>query len=153
MEISSIGEILRRNANRQKYNSGFLFYKNNYVSNNYSSLNGSNANFYGNVYDEYHRRNYTAMISIDYKTRVISNISCDCQDSVFTTGDMNICSHMVAVVLKGVEHLKNKNKETLSNEDVVINPRVIFNISQSRNSNLGANLEIEGIDKSEYEKI
>ena len=28
MEISSIGEILRRNANRQKYNSGFLFYKN-----------------------------------------------------------------------------------------------------------------------------
>ncbi|MFQ7120601.1 MAG: SWIM zinc finger family protein [Intestinibacter sp.] len=63
------------------------------------------------------------MISIDYKTRVISNISCDCQDSVFTTGDMNICSHMVAVVLKGVEHLKNKNKETLSNEDVVINPR------------------------------
>ena len=153
MEISSIGEILRRNANRQKYNSGFLFYKNNYVSNHYSSLNGSNANFYGNVYDEYHRRNYTAMISIDYKTRVISNISCDCQDSVFTTGDMNICSHMVAVVLKGVEHLRNKNKETLSNEDVVINPRVIFNISQSRNSNLGANLEIEGIDKSEYDKI
>ena len=153
MEISSIGEILRRNANRQKYNSGFLFYKNNYVSNHYSSLNGSNANFYGNVYDEYHRKNYTAMISIDYKTRVISNISCDCQDSVFTTGDMNICSHMVAVVLKGVEYLRNKNKETLSNEDVVINPRVIFNISQSRNSNLGANLEIEGIDKSEYEKI
>ena len=31
MEISSIGEILRRNANRQKYNSGFLFYKG-YVS-------------------------------------------------------------------------------------------------------------------------
>ena len=29
MEISSIGEILRRNANRQKYNSGFFFYKNN----------------------------------------------------------------------------------------------------------------------------
>lgn len=153
MEISSIGEILRRNANRQKYNSGFVFYKNNYVSNNYSSLNGSNANFYGNVYDEYHRRNYTAMISIDYKTRVISNISCDCQDSIYATGDMNICPHMVAVVLKGVEHLKNKNKETLSNEDVVINPRVIFDISQSRNSNLGANLEIEGIDKSEYDKI
>lgn len=38
MEISSIGEILRRNANRRKYNSGFLFYKNNYVSNHYSSL-------------------------------------------------------------------------------------------------------------------
>ena len=49
--------------------------------------------------------------------------------------------------------LRNKNKETLSNEDVVINPRVIFNISQSRNSNLGAKLEIEGIEKREYEKI
>ena len=57
------------------------------------------------------------------------------------------------VVLKGVEHLKNKSKETLDEKDVVINPRVTFDISQSRNSNLGANLEIEGIDKSEYDRI
>lgn len=153
MEISNIGEILRRNTQRQKYNSGFVFYKNNYVSNNYTNLDGSNANFYGNVYDEYHRRTYTAMISINSNTRIISNISCDCQDSVFSTGDMRICPHMVAVVLKGVEHLKNKSKETLDEKDVVINPRVTFDISQSRNSNLGANLEIEGIDKSEYDRI
>lgn len=153
MEISNIGEILRRNTQRQKYNSGFVFYKNNYVSNNYTNLDGSNANFYGNVYDEYHRRTYTAMISINSNTRIISNISCDCQDSVFATGDMRICPHMVAVVLKGVEHLKNKSKETLDEKDVVINPRVTFDISQSRNSNLGANLEIEGIDKSEYDRI
>ena len=46
-----------------------------------------------------------------YVLQIIFPISCDCQDSVFTTGDMNICSHMVAVVLKGVEHLKNKNKD------------------------------------------
>ena len=76
MEISNISEILRRNTQREKYNSGFVFYKNNYVSNNYTNLNGSNANFYGSVYDEYHRRTYTAMISIDYNTRIISNISC-----------------------------------------------------------------------------
>ena len=128
MEISNISEILRRNTQREKYNSGFVFYKNNYVSNNYTNLNGSNANFYGNVYDEYHRRNYTAMISIDYNTRIISNISCDCQDSVFTTGEMRICPHMVAVVLKGVKYLQDKNKETLDEKDVVINPKVIFDI-------------------------
>ena len=52
MEISNISEILRRNTQREKYNSGFVFYKNNYVSNNYTNLNGSNANFYENVYDE-----------------------------------------------------------------------------------------------------
>lgn len=153
MEISNISEILRRNTQREKYNSGFVFYKNNYVTNNYTNLNGSNANFYGSVYDEYHRRTYTAMISIDYNTRIISNISCDCQDSVFTTGEMRICPHMVAVVLKGVKYLQDKNKETLDEKDVVINPKVIFDITQSRNSNLGANLEIEGVDKSEYDRI
>ena len=153
MEISNISEILRRNTQREKYNSGFVFYKNNYVSNNYTNLNGSNANFYGSVYDEYHRRTYTAMISIDYNTRIISNISCDCQDSVFTTGEMRICPHMVAVVLKGVKYLQDKNKETLDEKDVVINPKVIFDITQSRNSNLGVNLEIEGVDKSEYDRI
>ena len=52
MEISNISEILRRNTQREKYNSGFVFYKNNYVTNNYTNLNGSNANFYGSVYDE-----------------------------------------------------------------------------------------------------
>ena len=153
MEISNISEILRRNTQREKYNSGFVFYKNNYVTNNYTNLNGSNANFYGSVYDEYHRRTYTAMISIDYNTRIISNISCDCQDSVFTTGEMRICPHMVAVVLKDLKYLQDKNKETLDEKDVVINPKVIFDITQSRNSNLGANLEIEGVDKSEYDRI
>ena len=60
---------------------------------------------------------------------------------------------MVAVVLKGVKYLQDKNKETLDEKDVVINPKVIFDITQSRNSNLGANLEIEGVDKSEYDRI
>ena len=49
MEICKIGEILRVNTQRVKYNSGFVFYKNNYVSNNYSSLKDSTATFYGSV--------------------------------------------------------------------------------------------------------
>ncbi|MDY2738153.1 hypothetical protein, partial [Intestinibacter sp.] len=65
MEISKIGEILRINTQRVKYNSGFVFYKNNYVSNNYASLKDSTATFYGSVYDEHHRKTYTAMISIN----------------------------------------------------------------------------------------
>lgn len=153
MEISKIGEILRINTQRVKYNSGFVFYKNNYVSNNYASLKDSTATFYGSVYDEHHRKTYTAMISINLKTRVISNASCDCQNAFTPNLENKICPHMVAIVLKGLEHLKNKNKKTLSKKDVVINPVVKFNISQSRNSNLGADLDIEGIDKSEYYKI
>ncbi|MDY2737518.1 DEAD/DEAH box helicase, partial [Intestinibacter sp.] len=94
-----------------------------------------------------------AMISINLKTRVISNASCDCQNAFTSNLETKICPHMVAIVLKGLEHLKNKNKKTLSKKDVVINPVVKFNISQSRNSNLGADLDIEGIDKSEYYKI
>ncbi|MDY4575748.1 MAG: DEAD/DEAH box helicase [Intestinibacter sp.] len=153
MEISKIGEILRINTQRVKYNSGFVFYKNNYVSNNYASLKDSTATFYGSVYDEHHRKTYTAMISINLNTRVISNASCDCQNAFTPNLENKICPHMVAIVLKGLEHLKNKNKKTLSKKDVVINPVVKFNISQSRNSNLGADLDIEGIDKSEYYKI
>ncbi|MGM9534408.1 MAG: SNF2-related protein [Intestinibacter sp.] len=153
MEISKIGEILRINTQRVKYNSGFVFYKNNYVSNNYASLKDSTATFYGSVYDEHHRKTYTAMISINLKTRVISNASCDCQNAFTPNLEIKICPHMVAIVLKGLEYLRNKNKKTLSKKDVVINPLVRFNISQSRNSNLGADLEIEGIDKSEYYKI
>lgn len=153
MEISKIGEILRVNTQRVKYNSGFVFYKNNYVSNNYSSLKDSIATFYGSVYDDYHKRTYTAMISINCKTRVISNTSCDCQNAFTVNKDTKICPHMVAIVLKGLEYLKNKNKKTLSKKDVVINPIVSFDISQSRNSNLRADLNIEGVDKSEYYKI
>ncbi|MGM9531525.1 SNF2 helicase associated domain-containing protein, partial [Intestinibacter sp.] len=153
MDISKIGEILRMNTQRVKYNSGFVFYKNNYVSNNYASLKDSTATFYGSVYDEHHRKTYTAMISINCKTRVISNASCDCENAFTLNAETKICPHMVAIVLKGLEYLRNKNKKTLSKKDVVINPVVKFSISQSRNSNLGADLDIDGIDKNEYYKI
>ena len=121
MDISKIGEILRIHTQRVKYNSGFAFYKNNCVSNNYANLNGSTATFYGSVYDEYHRKTYTAMVSINCKTRVISNMSCDCQTTSMNI-ETKICPHVVAVVLKGLEYLRNKNKKTFTKKDVVIIP-------------------------------
>ncbi|MEG1409099.1 MAG: DEAD/DEAH box helicase [Terrisporobacter sp.] len=152
MEIGKIGEILRYHSDKLKYNSGFAAYKRNYVSNNYANYKGYDATFYGTVFDEHHSRSYTAMININTNTRVISNVSCDCQSAFNERGPV-VCPHIAAVVLKGIENLRNKDKEEFSEGDVVINPIVTFNISQSRGGNLGGSLHIEGIDKSEYGRV
>ena len=152
MEIDKLSEILRTYTDRLKYNSGFVAFKQNYVSNDYVSIKGSEATFYGTVFDEHHRKSYTSMISINTKTRTISNVSCDCQN-VFNNKGPIVCPHIVAIVLKGIKKLRDKTKEEFSEGDIVLNPSVTFDISQSRGGNLGGNLNIEGIDKSEYNKI
>lgn len=152
MEIGKIGEVLRSYTDKLKYNSGFAAYKRNYVSNDYANIRGYEATFYGTVFDEHHSRSYTAMININTNTRLISNVSCDCQN-VFNNKGPQVCPHIVATVLKGVQNLRNKTKEEFSEGDVVINPSITFDISQSRGGYLGGNLNIEGIDKSEYGKI
>ena len=152
MEIDKLSEILRSYTDKLKYNSGFASYKRNYVSNEYVNIKGKEATFYGTVFDEHHRKSYTAMININEDKRTISNVSCDCQN-VFNNNGPVVCPHIVAVVLKGIKDLREKTKEELNEGDVVLNPSIIFEISQSRNGNLGANLTIEGIDKSEYEKM
>lgn len=152
MEIGKIGEVLRSYTDKLKYNSGFAAYKRNYVSNDYANIRGYEATFYGTVFDEHHSRSYTAMININTNTRIISNVSCDCQN-VFNNKGPQVCSHIVATVLKGIQNLRNKTKEEFSEGDVVINPTITFDISQSRGGYLGGNLNIEGIDKSEYGKI
>lgn len=152
MEIGKIGEVLRSYTDKLKYNSGFAAYKRNYVSNDYANIRGDEATFYGTVFDEHHSRSYTAMININTNTRIISNVSCDCQN-VFNNKGPQVCPHIVATVLKGVQNLRNKTKEEFSEGDVVINPTITFDISQSRGGYLGGNLNIEGIDKSEYGKI
>lgn len=152
MEIGKIGEVLRSYTDKLKYNSGFAAYKRNYVSNDYANIRGNEATFYGTVFDEHHSRSYTAMININTNTRLISNVSCDCQN-VFNNKGPQVCPHIVATVLKGVQNLRNKTKEEFSEGDVVINPSITFDISQSRGGYLGGNLNIEGIDKSEYGKI
>lgn len=152
METGKIGEVLRSYTDKLKYNSGFAAYKRNYVSNDYANIRGNEATFYGTVFDEHHSRSYTAMININTNTRLISNVSCDCQN-VFNNKGPQVCPHIVATVLKGVQNLRNKTKEEFSEGDVVINPSITFDISQSRGGYLGGNLNIEGIDKSEYGKI
>ena len=152
MEIGKIGEVLRSYTDKLKYNSGFAAYKRNYVSNDYANIRGDEATFYGTVFDEHHSRSYTAMININTNTRIISNVSCDCQN-VFSNKGPQVCPHIVATVLKGIQNLRNKTKEEFSEGDVVINPTITFDIRQSRGGYLGGNLNIEGIDKSEYGKI
>lgn len=152
MKIDKLGEILRIYTDKLKYNSGFAAFKRNYVSNDYVNIRGNEATFYGTVFDEHHRRSYTAMINIDTDKRTISNVSCDCQN-VFNNKGPVVCPHIVATVLTGIKKLRDKTKEEFSEGDVVLNPSVIFDISQSRNGNLGGNLSIDGIDKNEYENI
>ena len=152
LDINRVGEILRYYCDKFKYKSGFASYKRNFVSNDYANVKGDNGTFYGTVFDEHHNRSYTAMININTNTRSISNISCDCQN-VFNERGITICPHVVAVVLKGIENLRKKTKEEFAEGDIVINPTVTLEITQSRGGNLGGNLLLDGIDKNEYGKI
>lgn len=152
MKIDKFGEILRYYTDKSKYNSGFAAYKRNFVSNDYVNTRGNEATFYATVFDEHHRRSYTSMISINTEHRTIFNNSCDCQN-VFNNKDPHVCPHMVAAVLKGIKKLRDKSKEEFSEGDVILNPVVIFDLSQSRGGYLGANLHIEGVDKNEYANI
>ena len=152
MEIDKLGEILRCYTDKSKYNSGFAAYKRNFVSNDYVNTRGNEVTFYATVFDEYHRRSYTSMISINTENRTIFNNSCDCQN-VFNNKGPQVCPHMVSAVLKGIKMLRDKSKEEFSEGDVILNPIVTFNLSQSRGGYLGANLHIEGVDKNEYANI
>ncbi|MCC3863222.1 DEAD/DEAH box helicase [Terrisporobacter petrolearius] len=152
MEIDKLSEILRLYTDKLKYNSGFASYKRNYVSNDYVNTRGHETTFYATVFDEHHRRSYTSMISINTKSRTVSNLSCDCQN-VFNNKGTQVCSHMVASVLEGIKKLRDKTKEEFSEGDIILNPTVIFDLSQSRGGNLGASLHIDKIDKNEYDNI
>lgn len=153
MKVDELGEILRSYTEKVKYNSGFAFYKKNYVSNDYVNVRGNEATFYATVFDEHHRRSYTSMISINTKSRTISNLSCDCQDILSNNKGSQVCPHMIASVLLGIKKLRDKNKEEFSEGDVILNPSVVFDLSQSRGGYLGASLNIEGIDNNEYINI
>lgn len=152
MEIDKLSEVLRSYTDKLKYNSGFAAYKKNYVSNDYVNTKGNEAIFYGTVFDEYHRRSYTSMININTEKRTISNLSCDCQN-VFNNKGPQVCPHMVASVLKGIKKLRDKDKVDFSEGDIILNPDVTFDLSQSRGGYLGGNLNIEGIDEDEYINI
>ncbi|MEW9080092.1 DEAD/DEAH box helicase [Terrisporobacter glycolicus] len=152
MEVDKLSEVLRLYTDKLKYNRGFASYKRNYVSNDYVNTRGNEATFYATVFDEHHRRSYTSMISINTKNRTVSNLSCDCQN-VFNNKETQVCSHMIASVLEGIKKLRDKTKEEFSEGDIILNPTVIFDLSQSRGGNLGASLHIDKIDENEYANI
>lgn len=152
MYSNLIEEIIRSHTDKNKFNTGFSFFKRNLVINDYSKVDGDNITFYATVIDENHRKNYTAIISINTKTRVISNMSCDCH-SLLSNIKPQICSHIVATVLNGLENLNKETNDEYSDENITINPNITLDISQSRNGYMNMKLDIDGVDQNEYRDI
>ena len=152
MYSNLIEEIIRSHIDKNKFNTGFSFFKRNLVINDYSKVDGENITFYATVIDENHRNNYTAIISINTKTRVISNMSCDCH-SLLSNTKPQICSHIVATVLNGLENLNKETNDEYIDENITINPNITLDISQSRNGYMSMKLDIEGVDSNEYREI
>lgn len=152
MYSNLIEEIIRSHTDKNKFNTGFSFFKRNLVINDYSKVDGDNITFYATVIDENHRNNYTAIISINTKTRVISNMSCDCH-SLLSNTKPQICSHIVATVLNGLENLNKESNDEYIDENITINPNIALDISQSRNGYMNMKLDIDGVDSNEYRDI
>ena len=152
MYSNLIEEIIRSHIDKNKFNTGFSFFKRNLVINDYSKVDGDNITFYATVIDENHRNYYTAIISINTKTRVISNMSCDCH-SLLSNTKPQICSHIVATVLNGLENLNKETNDEYIDENITINPNITLDISQSRNGYMGMKLNIEGVDSNEYREL
>lgn len=152
MYSNLIEEIIRSHTDKNKFNTGFSFFKRNLVINDYSKVDGDNITFYATVIDENHRNNYTAIISINTKTRVISNMSCDCH-SLLSNTKPQICSHIVATVLNGLENLNKETNDEYIDQNITITPNITLDISQSRNGYMGMKLNIEGLDSNEYRDI
>lgn len=152
MYSNLIEEIIRSHTDKNKFNTGFSFFKRNLVINDYSKVDGDNITFYATVIDENHRNNYTAIISINTKTRVISNMSCDCH-SLLSNTKPQICSHIVATVLNGLENLNKETNDKYIDQNITINPNITLDISQSRNGYMSMKLNIEGVDSNEYREI
>ena len=152
MYSNLIEEIIRSHTDKNKFNTGFSFFKRNLVINDYSKVDGDNITFYATVIDENHRNNYTAIININTKTRVISNMSCDCH-SLLSNTKPQICTHIVATVLNGLENLNKETNDEYIDQNITINPNITLDISQSRNGYMGMKLDIEGVDSNEYRDI
>ena len=152
MYSNLIEEIIRSHTDKNKFNTGFSFFKRNLVINDYSKVDGDNITFYATVIDENHRNNYTAIISINTKTRVISNMSCDCH-SLLSNTKPQICSHIVATVLNGLENLNKETNDEYIDENITITPNITLDISQSRNGYMSMKLNIDGVDSNEYREI
>ena len=150
MDKISINNIIENNTDRNRYNAGYMYFKRNLVKDFYYKNDDNVSTFYGTVIDDY--ANYTSLIMINNKTRVIVNCSCDCKDFISKDNQPRICSHIVATVLKGLEGNDNNEDYEKDNESI-IDPSISLTINQSRNGYMGLDLEIEGIDKNEYRRV
>ncbi len=153
MDFNIIEDILIKNTDKQKYNRGFSMYKNKLVNNDYLKLQEDEVIFYANISDDYHRQNYTSMITINKNTRVISNMSCDCSDFISKHNRPQICSHIVSMVLNGVDKLRNNEVVDKHSEGIIIKPKIVFDITKSNGKYLGGSIHIKDIDSIEYKKI
>ncbi|MGL6107343.1 SNF2-related protein [Romboutsia sp.] len=151
MNLVIIEEILKDKTDKNRFTRGFASYKRDSVYNNYAKVDGEVATFYGSVRGEGYGQNNTSMITINTNTRVITSMSCDCSDCVSMSNKPQICSHIVAIVLKGLESLKTQTPP--NKESKVISSKISIEITNVCDESIGIDFNISGIDKSEYKNI
>ena len=149
MDVNIVEEIIKSKSERVKYNSGFASYKRNLVFNNYAKIENNVATFYGSVRGEGYEISNTCMVAIDLKSRACISLSCDCESSM--SGKAQVCSHMVAVVLQGIENIKNEIPK--KQEGKIVNSKVSIEVVNISKNYIGIDLSFSGIDKSEYQSI
>ena len=149
MDVNIVEEIIKSKSERVKYNSGFASYKRNLVFNNYAKIENNVATFYGSVSGEGYEISNTCMVAIDLKSRACISLSCDCESSM--SGKAQVCSHMVAVVLQGIESIKNEIPK--KQEGRIVNSKVSIEVANINENYIGIDLSFSGIDKSEYQSI
>ena len=149
MDVNIVEEIIKSKSERAKYNSGFASYKRNLVFNNYAKIENNVATFYGSVRGEGYEVSNTCMVAIDLKSRACISLSCDCESSM--SGKAQVCSHMVAVVLQGIESIKNEIPK--KQEGKIVNSKVSIEVVNISKNYIGIDLSFSGIDKSEYQSI
>ena len=79
-------------------------------------------------------------------------MSCDCH-SLLSNTKPQICSHIVATVLNGLENLNKETNDEYIDENITITPNITLDISQSRNGYMSMKLNIEGVDSNEYREL
>ena len=149
MDVNIVEEIIKSKSERAKYNSGFASYKRNLVFNNYAKIENNVATFYGSVRGDGYEVSNTCMVAIDLKSRACISLSCDCESSM--SGKAQVCSHMVAVVLQGIENIKNEIPK--KQEGKIVNSEVSIEVVNISKNYIGIDLSFSGIDKSEYQSI
>lgn len=142
---------LKGNADRDKYISGKHMFQMGAVSGAYAKVQGREILFYGNVTDEYRRQTYSTLVRVDQMRQTVLESSCDCQSVLGAVNHFGLCSHGVAVVLKGIECLKHNM--TPSKDSIVLTPQVEVCMNALKRGGFGMSFKIKGIESSQYRKI